>query len=48
MISSKMVALGLLKIKVFLSKVHDVIIFVNNITNKILSRESNYIADVFM
>ena len=48
MISSKMVTLGLLKIKVFWSKGYDVIISFHDITNGILSSDSNYIADVVM
>ena len=38
--------LGVPKIKVFWIKVYDVIISVYDITNKILSRDSNYIVDV--
>ena len=45
---AKMATLGLLKIKVFWNKAHDVIIFVNYVINKILSRYSNYIKDVVM
>ena len=37
---------GLLKIKVFWNKGCDIIIFVYDITNKILSPDSNYIVDV--
>ena len=40
--------LGLLKIKLFQNKGYDVIIFVYDAINKILSRDSNYIADVVM
>ena len=43
MILAKMATLGLLKIKVFWNKGYDVIIFVYDITIKILSRESNHI-----
>ena len=43
-----MATLGLLKIKVFWNKGHDVIIFVYDIINKNLSRESNYIVDLVM
>ena len=39
---------GLLKIMVFSNKGYDVIISVDDVTNKILSRDSNYIVDVFM
>ena len=48
MMSAKMATPGLRKIKVFWKKVYDVIIFVNDVTNKILSRDSNYIVDVVM
>ena len=40
--------LGLLKIKLFQNKGYDVIIFVHDVINKILSRDSNYITDVVM
>ena len=39
---------GLLKITIFWNKGYDVIIPVDDVTNKILSRDSNYIVDVFM
>ena len=39
---------GLLKIMVFWNKGYDVIIPVDDVTNKILSRDSNYIVDVLM
>ena len=39
---------GLLKITVFWNKGYDVIISVDDVTNKILSRDSNYIVDVVM
>ena len=39
---------GLLKITVFWNKSYDVIISVDDVTNRILSRDSNYIVDVFM
>ena len=45
MISAKMAAPVLLKIKVFWSKYYDIIISINDVTNKILSRDSNYIVD---
>ena len=48
MISAKMATPGLLKIAVFSNKGYVVIIPVDDATNKILSRDSNYIADVFM
>ena len=46
MMSAKMATPGLRKIKVFWKKYYDVIIFVNDVANKILSRDSNYIVDV--
>ena len=46
MMSAKMATPGLRKIKVFWKKGYDVIIFVNDVTNKILSRDSNHIVDV--
>ena len=45
---TKMATPGLLKIIVFCNKGYDVIISVDDITNKILSRYSIYIIDVFM
>ena len=48
MISAKMATPGLLKIKIFWNKGYDVIIPVGDVTNKSLSRDSNYILDVFM
>ena len=39
---------GLRKIKIFWKKGYDVIVSVNGITNKTLSRDSNYIVDVVM
>ena len=48
MISAKMATLGLLKIKVLWNKGYDVIIFVYDAINKILSSESNFIVDVVM
>ena len=39
---------GLLKITVFRNKGYDIIISVNEVTNRILSRHSNYIVDVSM
>ena len=46
--SAKMATPGLLKIMVLWNKVYGVIIPVDDVTNKILSRDSNYIADVFI
>ena len=47
MMSAKMATPGLLKITVW-NKGYDVIIPVDDVTNKILSRDSNYIVDVSM
>ena len=44
----KMAIPGLLKIKVFRNKGYDVIIPVDDVTNKIFSCDSNYNVDVFM
>ena len=46
--SAKMASPTLLEKTVFLFKGYDVIILSNDVTNKILSRHSNYIVDVFM
>ena len=48
MMSAKMATPGLLKVAVFWIKGYNVIIPVNNVTNKILSRDSNYIVDAFI
>ena len=48
MMSVKMATAGLLKVTVFWNKGYDVIITVNDVTNKILSLDSNYIIDLFM
>ena len=48
MMSAEIATSGLLKIKVFWNKGYDVIISVHDVTNKILSRDSNYIIDVVM
>ena len=48
MMSVKIATLGLLKKKVFWKKDYDVIISVYEVTNKILSRDSNYIVEVIM
>ena len=45
--SAKMATPDLLKITVFWNKGYDVIIPVDDVTNKILSRDSNYIIDVW-
>ena len=44
--SAKMAAPDLLKIKVFWNIEYDVIISVHDVTNKNLSRDSNYIVDL--
>ena len=46
MISAKMTTPDLRKTKVFWKGDYDAIISVNDVTNKILSLESNYIVDV--
>ena len=46
--SAKMTMLVLLKIKLFWNKSYDFIISVPDVTSKILSRDSNYIAEVVM
>ena len=43
-----MVTPDLLKIKIFGNKVYDVIISDHDVTNKIFSRDSNYIANEVM
>ena len=48
LMSAKLVTLGLPKIKVFWKKRYDIIISFLDVTNKILLRDPNYIADVFM
>ena len=48
MMSAKMATPGLLKIKVFWNIGYDVILFVQDFTNKILLRDSNYTVEVVM
>ena len=48
MMSAKMTTLDLLKIKIYQSKGYDIINTVQYVANKILSRDSNYIADAVM
>ena len=48
MTSAKITTPGLLKIRVFFNNGYDVIISVDDVTNKISSRNSNYIIDVVM
>ena len=46
--SAKMANPGLLKITVFWNKSYDIIIPVNDVTSKVVSRDSNYTVDVLM
>ena len=46
MMTAKLATLGILEIKIFWNKSYDVIISVHDVTNKILSRESNYTVNV--
>ena len=48
MVWTKMATPGLLKIKVFYNIGYDVTVFVHDVTNKILSCDSNHIVDVVM
>ena len=48
MMSAKMATPGLFKIMVFWNKGYDAIIPVDDVTNKVSSRDSNYIVDLFM
>ena len=48
MMSAKMATLGILKKTVFWNKGYDLIIPVDDVPNKILSDDSNYIVDVLM
>ena len=48
MMPAKVAALGLPKIKVFWSKGYDILISVHELTNKIVSCESNYIVGLVM
>ena len=48
MISAKFATVGLLKIKLFSYKGYDLIISFYNATKRILSRDSNHIANVVM
>ena len=45
MMLEKISVLGLLRIKVFWNKNYDIIISVHDVTNKVLSRYSNYVVD---
>ena len=46
MISAKMATLGLVTIMMCLFKSHEVIIFVHDVTNRILSRNLFYVVDL--
>ena len=48
MMSAKIATPGLLKITVFWNKGYDLIILVDDVIEKFLSSDSNYIVDVFM
>ena len=48
MMSAKMAKPGLLKTTVFWNKGYDVIIPVDEVANKVLSRDANYIVDALM
>ena len=48
MMSAKMVTPGLLQTMVFWNKGYDIIIPSHDVTNKVLSCDSNYIVDVVM
>ena len=48
MMSANMATPGLLKITIFWNKGYDVIISVDDVINKILIHNSNYIVDAFM
>ena len=48
MISAKLATLGFLKVKTFWSKRYDVIISVYDVTDRVLSRDSDYMVDVIM
>ena len=48
MISAKLATVGLLKVRLFWNKGYDGISSVFDVTNKILSRDSNYVVDVVM
>ena len=48
MVSAKMASLGFHKTKVFSNQGHNVIIYLYDVTNKVLSRDSSCILDVVM
>ena len=48
MMSAKMDTPGIFRITVFWNEGYDIIISIDDVTNKILSRDPNYIVDLFM
>ena len=46
--SATLATLSLLRIKMFWNKGYDVAMFTHEVTNKVLSHDSNYIVDVVM
>ena len=48
MMSAKLDTLGFLKVKVFWNKYYDAISYADDVNNKILLRDSNYIVDWVM
>ena len=48
MMSAKMATQVLIKIELFWNEGYNVIIYVHDVINQILSRDSNYIVDVVM
>ena len=48
LMSVKLVSLSLYKTKIFQNKGYDVVIVDYDVTNKIVSRDSNYIVDLVM
>ena len=48
MMSAKVATTGLRKITVFWRKGHDIIIHVDDLTNRVLSHDSNWFVDLFM
>ena len=48
MLSANLDTPDILKIKLLLNKVYDVIYYVHDFTNKIFSRDRNYIVDTIM
>ena len=48
MTSARLTTLGVLKRKILLNKTDNVLISVYHVTNKVLSRGSNYIVDMAM